>query len=250
MKSIAKSGLIYLFNIIIFLAGQTACAEPSPQDILAKSDASRGNQDGIQWTITIDSIEAGRSQNRTLSLKAKDLNSLAEFKTPAKVKGQKILMQDRNMWFIKPGLRKPVPLSPRQKLMGGASYGDIASTNYSGDYTIAQSTTGHFNGEDCYIFDLAAKDRKTTYDKIRYWISKSRGTGMKAIFYTVSGKPFKSAVFEYDNQIDLEGRAIPFVSRMTIQDAVITSNVTTLVYTDIYVKPVPDSTFNLNLLVR
>ncbi|MFH1155394.1 MAG: outer membrane lipoprotein-sorting protein [Pseudomonadota bacterium] len=253
MKSYRYFLLTRVTAVLVMMAGQAAAlagVQSDPYQILATADLSRGSSTGMEWTIAVNSSENGLTQQRLMRLTAKDLNSLAEFRSPAKVRGQKLLMQDRNMWFIKPGLKKPVPIAPRQKLMGGASYGDIASTNYAGDYTVIAMSDGTAEGEDCFVLDLVARDKKTTYDRIRYWVSKGRGTGVKAIFYTVSGRPFKSAVFQYGNSIVLNGRTLPFVSSMTIRDETVTTDVTTLVYTDIAVKPVPDAAFNLNLLVR
>jgi len=160
------------------------------------------------------------------------------------------LMIDRNMWFMKPGLRKPVPISPRQKLMGGASNGDIASTNYAGDYDATLVSEDTVNGEACYLFNLVANNKKVTYNRIRYWISKERLIGVKAEFFTVSGKMFKSATFEYENSVLIQGKPKLFVSKMVITDAVVKSNVTTMNYSNVRIKKIPDSAFNLNLLVR
>ena len=154
------------------------------------------------------------------------------------------------MWFVKPGLRKPVPISPRQKLLGGASNGDIASTNYAGDYKITQASEDIAVGEPCHLFDLTATNKKATYDRIKYWISQKRLVGVKADFFTVSGKVFKSATFEYGNQIQVRGIPRPFVSRMVITHAVMKEDVTTMIYKEVKVRKIPDATFNLNLLVR
>ena len=159
-------------------------------------------------------------------------------------------MQDRNMWFIKPGLSKPVPISPRQKLLGGASNGDIASTNYSGDYSIENIKDEIFNGAPCFVYDLKAKNKKVTYDRIRYWIAKARQVGLKAQFFTLSGKMFKTAFFKYDNVIEINGKARPFVSRMIIENAMIKGEKTIMAYHDIQVKEISASAFNLNLLMR
>jgi hypothetical protein len=181
---------------------------------------------------------------------ARTFNSLAEFLAPANVRGQKILMLDRNMWFVKPGLSKAVPISPRQKLIGGAANGDIASTNYAGDYKVVHTAEDTFNGEQCYVFDLEAVDKKATYDRIKYWISKERLAGVKAEFYTVSGKLFKTATFEYENSMNIDNTPRPFISKMVITSAVIKEDVTTMRYRKIVFKRVSDSTFNLNLLVK
>ncbi len=154
------------------------------------------------------------------------------------------------MWFIKPGLSKPVPISPRQKLLGGASNGDIASTNYAGDYIIEKFNPDEFNGKPRLLFDLKAKNKKVTYDRIRYWVSLSEKTGLRAEFFTMSGKQFKTAVFEYDHTIMNNGIKRPFVSKMIISNAMVKTDKTIMVYQNISIKDVPASSFNLSLLVR
>ena len=241
--------LVMVVSGIVFNA-KSALAEMTPKEILEKADEARGNVEGVEWTIKIESIERGRKQVRTLIIKARDFNSLAEFISPPKVKGRKLLMIDRNMWFVKPGLRKPVPISPRQKLIGGASNGDIASTNYAGDYKVTNASEESVNEESCYLYDLTATNKKATYDRIKYWISKKQLVGVKADFFTVSGKMFKSATFEYDNSIMVQDRSRSFVSKMVITNAVIKEDITTMMYSKVKIKRIPDSTFNLNLLVR
>jgi outer membrane lipoprotein-sorting protein len=248
--TLLKYLLLTLALTALVCPAPAAAGDPTPREILQKADQARGNVEGIVWEIEIVSIENNREQQRRLRVTAKNYNSLAEFLAPAKVKGQKVLMRDRNMWFIKPGLRKPVPLSPRQKLLGMASNGDIASTDYAGDYEVEAMTSSEFNGEACFQFDLRAINKKVTYDRITYWVSKNRMVGVKADFFTVSGKLFKSATFDYDNRITIDGRAAPFVSKMTITNALLKENVTVMSYTAPKTGPVSDAIFNLNLLVQ
>jgi hypothetical protein len=241
---------LFLLVIVFFAPLPAVSQEPAPTDILRAADRSRGNVGGIVWEIDIVSREKDDVQQRRLRVAARDTNSLAEFLAPAKVKGQKILMRDRNMWYIKPGLRKPVPLSPRQKLLGQAANGDIASTNYAGDYAVEEMTSDSIDGVACYRLNLRAVNKNVTYDRITYWVSKERHVGVKADFFTVSGKRFKSATFAYDHHITIAGSEYPFVSKMVITDAVLTANVTEMTYAVPTIESVPDATFNLNLLVR
>ena len=247
MKKTIRALSLIMF---IYLCCCNVSAEISPKEILANADRARGNVQGIEWAIHMESIEGKRKKESDLIVKARGNNSLAEYIAPPKSKGQKILMIDRNMWFVKPGLSKPVPISPRQKLMGGAANGDIASTNYAGDYEAVSVTGETVNKEPCYVLDLKATNKKTTYDRIRYWVSKKRMVGVKADFFTISGRLFKSAVFEYGNTIMSEGKSIPFVSKMIITDAVMKDHVTTMTYGKVTLKEIPDSDFNLNLLRR
>ncbi len=241
--------MVFILSLLLPPGGSLA-ATMTPKQVLQKSDEARGNVKGVEWQIKIESVERGRKQKRTLKVKARDFNSLAEFLAPPKVKGRKLVMIDRNMWFVKPGLRKPVPISPRQKLIGGASNGDIASTNYAGDYDVEEASEDIAQGEPCYLFDLKANNKKATYDRIQYWISKERLVGVKAHFFTVSGKLFKTATFEYGNQIVVKGSPRLFVSKMIITNAMIKEDITTMHYGKVKIKRIPDSTFDLNLLVR
>jgi outer membrane lipoprotein-sorting protein len=225
-------------------------AQMSALEMLRKADEARGNTDGIQWDIIMNSVESGREQNRTLRVVAKGYDSLIETLAPPNVKGQKLLMQDRNMWFAKPGLSKPVPISPRQKLMGTASNGDVAATNYAGDYKIVATDTGQFLDEDCVVMDLQAVDNRATYDRIRYWVSKKRIVGVKAEFYTVSGKLFKTATFAYDNSVIIDGQPREFISKMTIRSALMQNDITVIEYSKPVMKKISDSVFNLNLLTK
>lgn len=248
-KTISQSLLLCL---ILLFPAKVLClvSEFKPEEMLIKSDEARGNTSGFQWEIVLVSVENQKTQKRILELKSKNYNSVVRFLSPAKMKNRRVLMVDRNMWFIKPGLRKPVPISPRQKLMGSASNGDIASTNYAGDYDIVKVENIFYNGQDCFVFDLKGKNKKVTYDRIKYWISKKDFLGIKAEFYTISGKMFKTATMEYNNKIKKKNKVQPFISKMTIQDAVSKQNVTTMQYRKIKIKKIADSVFNINLLLK
>ncbi|MGA1863710.1 MAG: outer membrane lipoprotein-sorting protein [bacterium] len=249
MNKIIKLLLISMLLGIV-LPANTFPSEMTPKDIITKADDARGSLSGVEWEIKIESIENNRMQDRTINIKSRKFNTLAEFISPPKVKGRKLLMIDRNMWFLSPGLKKPVPISPRQKLMGGASNGDIASTNYAGDYKVTSASEEEVNGEPCYVYDLVANDKKATYDQIRYWISKKRFVGIKSDFFSVSGKLLKSAVMEYENTIEKQGKPYPFISKMIISNNVVEGEITTMTYGNVKLKEIPDSTFDLNLLMR
>lgn len=79
---------------------------------------------------------------------------------------------------------------------------------------------------------------------------KDRLVGLRAEFYTVSGRMLKSATFNYDNRVVIDGQERAFVSQMVITDGVVPENVTTMSYSNAKLKHIPDSTFNMNLLLR
>ena len=240
--------IVTLFAFI-FTGPDAYCEELSSKEILLYADEARGNQEGVKWKLDISSVESGRQQNRSLDVKGRGHDFLAILTGPPKVRGQILLNVEQNMWFTTPGLRKPVPVSPRQKLVGGASYGDIAATNYAQDYEATLMKDEMVNGEWCHVYDLKAVIKKVTYDRIKYWVSKGRLVGVKAEFFTVSGKKFKSAVFEYEHETIIREKRRPFVSKMIITDVLLEGNVTTMTFGKPILGKIPDSAFNLNLLM-
>jgi outer membrane lipoprotein-sorting protein len=218
--------------------------------ILEKADEARGNLKGVQWVVSVAVSDHQKNDKIVYDVKARAFDTLAESLYPSKDKGNKILMVNGNMWFYKPGLSKPVPIARRQKLLGTAAYGDIASTNYDEDYEADPLPDDRVDGESCYVFSLKAKTSKATYDRIKYWIRKRDVVGVKAEYFTVSGKKFKSATMEYQNSVMVDGNARPFISKIDIRDELMVNGQTILSFTDTQIGRIPDYVFNINLLRR
>lgn len=230
----------------VFLAGTVLAGQD--EEILRRADEARGNVDGITWTVDLEAGRGEDADSSTYLVKARGFDIKAENLAPPKSKGNILLLLKGNMWFYKPGLSKPVPISRRQKLLGLASNGDIASTNYADDYEPTLLGEEAVDGEMCYVYDLKSRDNKTTYDRVKYWISRDRLVGVKAEYYTVSGKRFKVATMAYDNETNIDGQQRPFISKFVIRDDLMSDDVTTLTLKDPVIEDLPDYIFNLNLL--
>jgi hypothetical protein len=218
------------------------------RDMLRKADESRGNLEGVTWEVTLVSQSHRGIETQSYEVKARGYDILAENLAPPKYKGNKIILLNGNMWFHRPDLSKPVPISQRQRLLGNAAYGDIASTNYANDYEATLLGEEYIDGESCFVFDLKSKDKNATYDGIKYWISKDRFVGVKAEYLTVSGKKLKTATMRYDNSAKVNGEVRPFMSKMIIFDELVSTAVTTLDMKPTGFQKLPDYIFNLNLL--
>jgi hypothetical protein len=240
--------LVIVLTPFLGLRADGIAAAASFHDILRKADESRGNLEGITWEVTVVSDSRRGTEATTYDVKARGFDILAENLAPPKYKGNRILMVNGNMWFHRPDLSKPVPISQRQRLLGNAAYGDIASTNYAHDYDATVVGEEAIGGEDCLVFDLKSKDKATTYDTIKYWVSKRRSVGVKAEYFTVSGKKLKTAHMRYDNRARINSEVRPFISKITIVDELISEDVTTLDMKNTGFRKLPDYLFNLNLL--
>jgi hypothetical protein len=232
-------------------AAPHAADAPSAEVLLRDSDRARGGlEEGITWSVELEAREDGSVTRRSFLVKARGDDALAESTAPPRNKGEIILFNDRTMWFVKPGLRKPVSISARQRLSGEAANGDITSTRYARDYEGAIVGDEEVGGEPAWKLELRARATSATYDRIRYWISKRRHLGVKAEFLTVSGEVFKTATFEYENRARLRGETFDVVSRMTIRDAMGAGNVTVLTFGPPRAERHPPAIFNVNDVAR
>ncbi len=239
-----------LIVALALLVPAAAAADPTAQELLAASDRARGGLPaGITWTVKIHTVEDGEASERTFRVKARGDDALAEALAPPRHKGEVMLFNDRTIWFVKPGLKKPVSISARQRLSGEAANGDIASTRYARDYEGTIAGVEPVGGVEAYRLELKARDGKATYDRVRYWISKEKRLGVKAEFLTASGELFKTAIFEYGNQVEVDGATIDFVRRMVITDASGAST-TTLTFEAPKAEAHPGSLFNVNNVGR
>lgn len=250
-RAAMPGALLLSLLLMCLLLSPGAGAEPSSEVILKAADEARGSISGLVWQVAVESTENERVLDTLeYDIKVRAFNIAGTSLAPPKYRGNKILMLNTSMWFYKPGLSRPVPISQRQKLMGDASYGDIASTNYAEHYSATRLPDEVVDGEDCYVFDLKARIGKVTYDRIVYWVSKQRQLGLKADYLTVSGKKFKSASMEYGNSIEFHGQRRPFLSRIAMRGELLNGTVTYLQLRSPRIEPIPDYVFDLNLFMR
>jgi outer membrane lipoprotein-sorting protein len=244
-------------QLILALLLFTACAlsatvssEPTDHEILKKADEARGNVGGVSWEVSVTTKEGDRTINLKCDVWARGFDIFAKILEPPKYSNSKILMLKGSIWFYKPGTSRAVPISARQKLMGNAVYADIAAINYAEDYDATRFSPDTVSGEPCYVFFLKAKSKECIYDRIVYWVSTSRLVGVKADYYTLSGKKIKSCRMEYVNTVYRDGQEHPFISSLEINDELAKSGSTLLRFEKPILQAVPDSLFDPDLIVK
>ncbi len=243
---------ILLTSLLVTTAlAPAAFGADTAKELLQDSDRARGGiSKGIAWNIKIQSFEEGDETVTAYRVRTKGDSAHAELTEPARNKGEIILFNDPTIWFFKPGIRKPVEVSSRQRLSGQAANGDIAATNYARDYVGKIVGEEAVNGEACHVLELKASSDHTTYDRIKYWISKKRKLGLKADFQTVQGKTMKTANIKYDNTITIKGKKLEFVSEVKITNPTSPKDYSVLTYTNPKVDDAPAGFFNMNNIVR
>lgn len=242
-----KIGFIWLF--FVTLQGYAGAVDLN--QLLLNADLARsGSEEGMTWSVTISSQEQGVQTESTYLVKTRGDKALVEALKPARSQGEIMLFHDRLLWFFKPGLSRPLSLSTRQRLSGQAANGDIARTNYARDYQATLKGEETADGVPCYVLELVAKAKDTTYDKIAYWISKASSQGQKAQYKAIDGTVLKNANFKYGAKISLKGKTIDFVEEVRIEDAQNKQNFSLMKFKDSRLESHAEAIFNVNSLSR
>ena len=151
------AALLLLFGWPGMSGGTGTTPEPGTQAILRRADRARGNERGVTWNVTVTSCEREKEETLKFNISSRGFDLLAVYTAPPRQRNARLLMVNRNMWFHRPGLSKPVPISQRQRLLGKAAYGDLAATNYAEEYDATLLSEEELDGEWCLVFDLKAK---------------------------------------------------------------------------------------------
>jgi hypothetical protein len=218
-----------------------AAEDELAKTIVEKADRVRFPQSGYQVNVKITSSGAGREpevRDYEILSKGND-RTIIRTLSPASDKGQVLLMRDHDLWVFMPNVSQPIRLSAGQRLTGQVANGDLARANFSGDYnpTILRSET--LDGESYNVLELKAVDRSVTYDKVLLWVNKTNDRPYKAEFYALSGRQLKSCL--YSNFREIGGAIRP--TRLVLEDALIQGAKSTLDYTDLRPKDLPDRMF-------
>lgn len=239
-KSTDRNGILMKYSLILIYS---FAFSQSAEEILVKSDKSRTFASESKVHIVIEEFE----DNKLVSTELMDVYNNGQKKSLVKLtsrKDQLVLMVDDNMWIYFPKTRKPMRITPFQRLMGQASNGDIANLSYSEDYSSKILREERYLEKDCYVLELIAKSKASTYRKIHYWIEKKNYLPVKADYFMISGKHFKTAFFEDYKKV--EGHTL--VGKMRLFRVGQEENVTVMNFKSYEKKSLANKYFNMNYL--
>jgi outer membrane lipoprotein-sorting protein len=230
------------------LAQQPAETDGLARSILQKSDEIRFPAEGFQVDIDITSTAPGQApEARKYRVLSKgNENTVVMILEPASERGQIMPMKGRDLWVFMPDVSQPIRLGLAQRLTGEVANGDLARSNFSGDYTPTLLRTEQVNGEDHYVLDLLAVDRSVTYHRVLLWVNKSNYRPLKAEFYSLSNRLMKSCT--YENFQDMAGKRRP--TRLVMEDALRAGEKSVLEYRQMKLRDLPDKVFSKDYLKK
>lgn len=201
----------YLKLLATYLFILPASAHAQTQDVAAMlqdADNYRLQQDAALVASQVSLYKDGEldSTREYHVYLRENRESLVVFKSKAEA-GQKMLMLGDNYWMLMPKSRRPIRITPMQKLLGEASVGDISTLTWSDDYQGKWLRTASVsNGKHHYqtnMLELSSATKGASYHRIELWLEQGSNFPVKANLYLRSGKLAKEAWYikgERDNK--------------------------------------------------
>ncbi len=194
---------------------------------------------GSNFTFMLQ-LSSGDS-SATMSVSVKDsTKSLIQYVAPAKLKGRSILFVGRNMWVYVPNTRRPLRISPQQRILGGVSSADAARVVYSEDYMVVAVTPS----ETGSVLQLAPRTKAATYARIDLAID-DRAAPQKAEYFVDGGRKIKTVTFGKYQSVLGENRP----TRLTVMDH-INKEETIMNYSDFKITETPEAWYQPGYLSR
>ncbi|MFS1892263.1 outer membrane lipoprotein-sorting protein [Vibrio lentus] len=255
-RSFNTLGLAFALGsaLVLLLASTPSWAVDSQQvtEMIAKADSYRLNSAQASKVVSLVALYQDEQLDKTRKYNVytrPNRESLVIFKSAVEA-GQKMLMIEDNYWLLMPKSRRPIRITPMQKLLGEASVGDISTLTWSEDYQgewVAEQQVEMPTGEilDTHHLKLAAKTKGASYQSIDLWLTADRTFPVKADLYLRSGKLAKQAWFT-------EGvrDGLPTVVSMTLLDKIQPSKKTVIEYREVIEQSLEDKYYNPAYLSR
>lgn len=225
-----------------------AADEELARNILKKADQIRFPDEGFQVDVSINTATASEAADtRKYRILSKgNENTVVMITEPAAERGQIMLMKGRDLWIFLPSVSQPVRLSLGQRLTGQVANGDLARSNFTGDYTPKILRSDTINGEKYHVLELTAVDRSVTYHKVIYWVKETNFWPHRAEFYSLSSRLLKTC--RYENFQSLLGTMRP--TRLVMEDALRKGAESVLEYSAMKLRDLPDKVFTKDYLNR
>lgn len=182
----------------------------SGEDLLARVDRLRHPWPSFTMELTLTA--PGTSQRWKVSARENG-DARLDGLSPKEV-GRSVLMLGDQMWLLLPGTRRPVRVSPQQRLMGPAAGGDVARTRFRDDYTVEGMAQDTCEGRPCWRLELAAKRPSLSARRVWLWVAREGLLPVRAEFHLASGKLARTAHFGPPVQVQGQG----VLSRMEVEE--------------------------------
>lgn len=239
MKKIIFVGILVLG--LGFFGAHRVAAELTADEIVKKVDEVRNPELDFQTDVRVVSYKPNRPEHASrydVWIKGRD-KTIIKTTEPENERGQSLLMRENDFWAFFPEVSKPIRISLQQRLNGDVANGDVARTNFSGDYSAKILSKSKISGKDFYVLELNSLRDSTTYGKVKLWVMAENFWPVKAEFFAISGRFLKTCT--YESYKTLAGQLRP--SKLVLKDAIVEGQYSTIEYNEMNIVEIPEKNF-------
>ncbi|MEB8292592.1 outer membrane lipoprotein-sorting protein [Klebsiella michiganensis] len=259
MKHLKRRLLIF----IAFFSSSCAIAETAAlqaRDIIRLADDIRSPNIPFRYTVTVLEYKEGGKEPESKQIldvsmrfmkpengSQADARSIVRFVYPPRDKGKIMLSDWYELWFYTPELRKPIPISPAQRLSGQISNADVIVTNFEYAYDSTIEGTEPCGQKVCYRLSLIRKSDKVTYPKVIYLVEKGEDfRPYQASYYSLDNQLLKKVL--YNNYQQILGKYRP--SEIIVQSARYAKGYSVMKYSNVRLETLPEYFFTKEAMLR
>lgn len=183
-------------------ANAATAATEADQALLARADLFASAPDAFRARVKVTPLGGDGSRELEIFRRTADDGSemaLVRFLDDGE-EGKFLIRRGGRLYFLTPGTRRAVPLSPSHRLQGLVSLDEILGLDLSRTYRIEEAT--HYEGQ--VVFDLVAKEGSgVPYPRVRYAVATATGLPIRADLKAANGRTVR--VMELPEWLDRDG---------------------------------------------
>jgi outer membrane lipoprotein-sorting protein len=185
---------LVLYALSAGIAGATA------DEILARADAAwHIVQEGRLRIRATVATEAEPPVVTNLDVYVRGAGDVLCVFRDGKQEGRKILVVGEKVWLLVPGAKHAIPISPSQRLLGGASVADVARLSFAKTFEGKVLPDEPIDG----VVELARKSTTSPYASGTLWVGRDDGLPRRARLALRSGKAAKEIRFVAPRRIEI-----------------------------------------------
>ena len=182
----------------------------SGEEILARVDRLRH-----PWPVfTVELAMEGGGPAQRWKVSARENGDARLDGLSPKEKGRAVLLLGDQMWLLLPGSKRPVKVTPQQRMMGPAAGGDVARTRFREDYLVQAVAKASLEERDCWRLELVARRPVLSARQVVLWVAKEGLLPLRAEFHLASGKLARTVLFAPP----VQAHGQPVLSGMVIEE--------------------------------
>lgn len=178
----------------LLLAGLLGCALAAQEGAALLEKVDRLRHPWPAFSVEV-ALKDAKSEQRW-RVRARENGDARVEGLSEKEKGRSVLLLGEDMWLLLPSARRPVKVSPAQRLMGPAAGGDLARSRFASDYEVREIKDEELEGRACRRLELQARRPSLSYRTARLWIARAAGIPIRADYFLASGKLARTMFFE------------------------------------------------------